>query len=102
MSKPSYRIIFNQARGLLMTVAETAHGQGKASGKTTASSSSNLPLAVIRLLTCFAWGLLVMAMTPVAYAQIVADPTAPGNQRPTVLAAPNNVPLVNLQTPSAA
>ncbi len=35
-------------------------------------------------------------------AQIVADPSAPGNQRPTVLAAPNGVPLVNIQTPSAA
>ncbi|MDR2241082.1 MAG: filamentous hemagglutinin N-terminal domain-containing protein, partial [Zoogloeaceae bacterium] len=37
-----------------------------------------------------------------AYAQIVADPGAPGNQRPTVLTAPNGVPLVNIQTPSAA
>lgn len=37
-----------------------------------------------------------------ASAQIVADPAAPATQRPTVLAAPNNVPLVNIQTPSAA
>jgi len=37
-----------------------------------------------------------------AAAQIRADPSAPGNQRPTVLLAPNGVPLVNIQTPSAA
>ncbi len=38
----------------------------------------------------------------VSHAQIIADPTAAGNQQPTVLAAPNHVPLVNIQTPSAA
>ena len=37
-----------------------------------------------------------------AIAQIRSDPSAPGNQRPTVLLAPNSVPLVNIQTPSAA
>ncbi|MCU0941034.1 MAG: filamentous hemagglutinin N-terminal domain-containing protein, partial [Hydrogenophaga sp.] len=37
-----------------------------------------------------------------AWAQIVADPTAPGAQRPTVLTAPNGVQLVNITTPSAA
>ena len=37
-----------------------------------------------------------------AVAQIKADPTAPGNQRPTVLVAPNGVPVVNIQTPSTA
>jgi filamentous hemagglutinin len=37
-----------------------------------------------------------------AIAQIRSDPSAPGNQRPTVLLAPNGVPLVNIQTPSAA
>ena len=37
-----------------------------------------------------------------AIAQIRSDPSASGNQRPTVLLAPNGVPLVNIQTPSAA
>ncbi|NBY34064.1 MAG: filamentous hemagglutinin N-terminal domain-containing protein, partial [Betaproteobacteria bacterium] len=47
--------------------------------------------------------LLASALTsPTALAQIRADPSAPGNQRPTVLLAPNGVPLVNIQTPSAA
>ncbi|MDB5820530.1 MAG: putative hemagglutinin-related protein, partial [Rhizobacter sp.] len=37
-----------------------------------------------------------------ADAQIVADPLAPRLQQPTVLQAGNGVPLVNIQTPSAA
>lgn len=37
-----------------------------------------------------------------AWPQIVADPSAPGRQRPTVLSAGNGVALVNIQTPSAA
>jgi len=45
---------------------------------------------------------LAIALQGTAQAQIVADPQAPGAQRPTVLSAPNGVPLVNIQTPSAA
>ncbi|WP_337178460.1 filamentous hemagglutinin N-terminal domain-containing protein [Hydrogenophaga borbori] len=37
-----------------------------------------------------------------AWPQIVADPGAPGRQRPTVLPAGQGVALVNIQTPSAA
>lgn len=46
--------------------------------------------------------LLALAAVRPAAAQIVADPAAPGNQQPTILQAPNGVPLVNIQTPSAA
>jgi filamentous hemagglutinin len=35
-------------------------------------------------------------------AQVIADPTAPANQRPTVLSDSSGRPLVNIQTPSAA
>jgi filamentous hemagglutinin len=52
------------------------------------------------------WALALAVSSPLtspqAWAQIVADPSAPGNQRPTVLTAPNGVPLVNITTPSAA
>ncbi|HSX92520.1 MAG TPA: hypothetical protein VLG41_06345, partial [Hydrogenophaga sp.] len=52
------------------------------------------------------WAVVLVLSSPLtspqAWAQIVADPTAPGNQRPTVLTAPNGVPLVNITTPSAA
>ncbi|RZL90286.1 MAG: hypothetical protein EOP82_16175 [Variovorax sp.] len=43
----------------------------------------------------------ILALSP-AQAQIAGDRTAPGHLRPTVLVAPNGVPLINIQTPSAA
>lgn len=48
-----------------------------------------------------AWGLLTV-LPSAAQAQIIADPNAPGGQRPTITNASNGVPLVNIQTPSAA
>lgn len=108
MNKQCYRIVFNKARGLLMAVAETAASQGKTSAETTGHAGVAPPLngavfrATARAVTrglWMAWG--VVAFTA-AQAQIAADPGAPGNQRPTVLVAPNGVPLVNIQTPSAA
>jgi len=52
-----------------------------------------------RLLT--ALGMVALLGQPVQ-AQIVADPGAPGAQQPIVTQAANGVPLVNIQTPSAA
>ncbi|HEX8989896.1 MAG TPA: filamentous hemagglutinin N-terminal domain-containing protein, partial [Rhodocyclaceae bacterium] len=52
--------------------------------------------AHLRLVVLLAWPSLAVQ------AQIVADPGAPANQRPTLLKAANGVPLVNIQTPSAA
>ena len=54
----------------------------------------------MRLALALALGQAIIV--PFAHGQVVADPGAPGNQRPTVLQAPNGVPLVNIQTPSAA
>ncbi|WPB56633.1 DUF637 domain-containing protein [Xylophilus sp. GOD-11R] len=87
MNKQLHRIIFNAARGQHMAVAETAPSHQ--SPGTRSSTSRPAVLAVC---------LLVLP----AQAQITADPAAPGGQRPTVLLAPNGVPLVNIQTPSAA
>ncbi|WP_298312990.1 filamentous hemagglutinin N-terminal domain-containing protein, partial [Propionivibrio sp.] len=42
------------------------------------------------------------ALMPLASAQIVAYKAAPASQQPTVLTAGNGVPLINIQTPSAA
>lgn len=104
MNKNCYRIIFNKARGLLMAVAETTSGQVKSSGATSVSSSSNHSslIAAINPLAFFVWILFGLVITPAAHAQIVADPGVAANQRATVLVAPNNVTLVNIQTPSAA
>jgi len=52
-----------------------------------------------------AWLTLIsfLGQTTISVADgIVADPSAPASQRPTVLNAANGVPQVNIQTPSAA
>ncbi len=106
MNKHLHRIIFNAARGQRMVVSEVAssHGcgggdTGQAQFLTSAFGCLNQWLSPIALATgalaASAWYLPV-------HAQITADPKAPGNQRPTVLPAANGVPVVNIQTPSAA
>ncbi|WP_028319365.1 hemagglutinin repeat-containing protein, partial [Desulfobulbus elongatus] len=108
MNRHCYRIIFNRQRGLLMVVAEIVPGRGKAGGnarKTRARSVSSRHgawAALMPVVRAAVGTMLALGCCSVAQARIVADPAAPGNQRPTVLAAPNNVPLVNIQTPSKA
>ncbi|RYF35675.1 MAG: hypothetical protein EOO25_22195 [Comamonadaceae bacterium] len=124
MNKNLYRIVFNQQRGQLMVVAETAaaHGGG-ASGETSgqpgrgvgeevrageglASDKGTGPARLRPLPRLLALGLGLMALlTPAlqpAHAQIVADRNAPGGQRPTILGTANGLPQVNIQAPSAA
>lgn len=87
MNKHLHRIVFSAARGMCMAVQETAMSAGKATGATSAVVATALA------------GLLAVAPAP---AQIVGAPGVAPNLRPTVLVAPNGVPLVNIQTPSAA
>lgn len=84
MNRSHHRTVFNAARGACMAVAECARSLGKTSTCTVAA-------AAVSLLVCLP-----------LQAQISADRTAPGNLRPTVLSAPNGVPLINITTPSAA
>ncbi|AVQ83997.1 two-partner secretion domain-containing protein [Variovorax sp. PMC12] len=86
MNRHLHRIIFNAARGMRMVVQETATSIGKGASKGT--------VAAVAL-----FGLLLAGAVR---AQIVGAPNVPGHLRPTVLVAPNGVPLVNIQTPSAA
>ncbi|MGJ7488483.1 filamentous hemagglutinin N-terminal domain-containing protein [Variovorax sp. LT2P21] len=96
MNKHLHRIVFNAARGLRMVVQETARSTGRGARKATSGGAGASSAAVS--VAALAGAL----MSAPLHAQIVADPGAPGGQRPTVLAAPNGVPLVNIQTPSAA
>jgi len=77
MNRNSHRVIFSKARGLWMAVRETA------------PCSRAGPACALLL------------AAPVAWAQIMADPAAPGHLRPTVLQSANGTPTVNIQTPSA-
>lgn len=91
MNKRCYQLIFNAARGCMMAVAESAYRMGRTGDPVNAVGVVGTALAASAL-----------ALPILAQAQIRADPIAPGAQRPTVLAAPNGTPLVNIQTPSAA
>ncbi|MEW5886541.1 MAG: filamentous hemagglutinin N-terminal domain-containing protein, partial [Pseudomonadota bacterium] len=98
MNKQRHRLVFNAARGGIVVVSEAARSGSKSSGMARGQGARRAAAS-----HCAA-GLLALSSMSAALvqAQIIADPSAPGSQRPTVLAAPNGVPLVNIQTPSAA
>jgi filamentous hemagglutinin len=87
MNKNLHRLVFCKARNARVAVQETATGSVKGSGATSAAVGT---------------ALAALLAAPLAQAQIVANPMAPGNLRPTVLAAPNGTPIVNVTSPSAA
>lgn len=107
MNKQLFRLVFNQARGQLMAVAESAssHSRGDGSRRRRklafdaepASFALNpLNLAIVLFVTG------TIGLVDVAQAQIVGDPNAAGNLRPVIGSAGNGVPLIQIQTPSAA
>lgn len=65
-----------------------------------ASSSVTLCLSPVALSIFMMCGQLWLSHA--AQADIMADPRAPANQRPVILETANGLPLVNIQTPSAA
>ena len=85
MNKLCFRLVFSAARGMRVAVGEVARSAGKTPGTT---SVVGLALAAL------------LASVP-APAQIRPDLTALPQQRPTVHAAPNGVPYVDITTPSA-
>lgn len=103
MNKHRYRIVFNQARGILMAVAETAssHSGGRPMGNSPAKGGGSRHRACLRPLA-FALGTAFGLVAWPATAQIVANQNAPANQQPTVLVTANGLPQVNIQTPNSA
>lgn len=105
MNKNLYRIVFNQARGLLMAVAEcvSSISKGAWTGARSEGGGSQHQWVTLRPLLFALWSVLGMVSCPgIVAAQIVADPGAPKNQQPNIGTTANGVPLVNIQTPSAA
>lgn len=106
MNQQRYRLVFNRHRGQLMAVSETAAAQGgpaaqRRDGPSPGSAPTGLGGLITRgalsgMLGLSLWG----GMGHAAQAQVVANPNAPGTQRPTVLSGPNQTPIINIQTPS--
>lgn len=101
MTKYRYQIVLNRSLSPFHAVVEIARQYRSGAGSD--ASAGGRFMAVVRPLNSALWMVFgQMALMPLAGAQILADPSAAGRQRPTVLEAPNGVPLVNVQTPSAA
>ncbi|WP_052689416.1 hemagglutinin repeat-containing protein, partial [Xanthomonas albilineans] len=97
-----YRLVFNRA----LRVWQVASEQVRRPAGGGLGGADAGPTRVTRLCWALCYVLGGVCVSTAAHAQslgrIVADPTAPGAQRPTVLNAGNGVPLVNITTPSAA
>lgn len=106
MNKHRYRLIFNRSRGLMMAVAEHVSAHNTAPG-TCAGHADPITtqwlanISPLRLSLMFMLGAAVIIATPV-HADIIADPAAPASQQPVISNTANGLPLVNIQTPSAA
>lgn len=103
MNKNLHRIVFNAKRGLRMVVQETAKSTGKGTSKATTGAGGPIAAGAAALAPMLVGAALAgMLSASPAQAQIVGAPNVPANLRPTVMVAPNGVPLINIQTPSAA
>jgi filamentous hemagglutinin len=99
MNKHLYCIVFNHALGLRQVVSELVRRPGRGASASEGMRTANVRPVSLGLWVAFGW----IGFASVATAgQIVGDPNAPGNQRPTVLGAQGSAPLINIQTPSAA
>ncbi|WP_420315514.1 filamentous hemagglutinin N-terminal domain-containing protein, partial [Acinetobacter bereziniae] len=115
MNKNRYRVIYSQARGMFIAVAEIVKSRTKTAGQshavgeieiediTGASSITYKKLnpvnfAVVSLLGA---AIYTLPMATIAESHIVADKSAPSSQQATILNTSNGLTQVNIQTPSA-
>ena len=97
MNKRLYRVVVNPCLGLLQVVSELTPRSGS-SGR---AGGQGRRLAPLRCISFAVWAALGWVSTVAfAGAQIVPDHAAPANQQPSVQAAANGVPVVEIQTPS--
>lgn len=99
MNQRCYRIVFNRARGQLMAVSEAV--RSSRCGAALGGSSRRRSSAGARIPPVLALSVLAMALSQ-AHAQVRASAVVPKSQQPVVLLTANKLPLVNIQTPSAA
>ena len=98
MNKQCYRIVFNQARQMLMVVCELAKHPVMSVARGDVVTAQACLATLKPLVWCCAlaagwvsWG---------AQAEIVADNSANGHQQPTIIAGANGTPQINIQTPN--
>ena len=107
MNKQCHKVIFNKTTGRMDVVSEIVSAQG---GATLASANEHPHPAWHHSITQFlikpvAFALMLSLGTAQilpAQAQVIADPSAPKSQQPTVLPTASGATQINIQTPSAA
>ncbi len=96
-----YRLVFNRALRVWQVASELVEGGGGLVGQVAGRQTAAVSPLGFALMCALGW----VSLVPVAAAQsvghIASDPNAPGRERPTVVTAPNGVPMVNITTPSA-
>ena len=107
MNQHIHKVIFNKTTGRMDVVSEIVSAQG---GATLASANEHPNPAWHHSITQFlikpvAFALMLSLGTAQilpAHAQVIADPSAPKSQQPTVLPTASGATQINIQTPSAA
>lgn len=86
------------------SAGKSASGERSCQPAHTSSSDTNIETnsSTLRALTALALALVIAAMPLHTIGQIIGDPKAPADQRPTILSDPQGRPLIHIQTPSTA
>ena len=103
MNRYCYKTIYSKTLQRIVVVAEHARGEGKAGrGNITTYPIADSFCALRQLSWRIALATGSLLILPLAQAQIVADPQAPREHQPQVLLSTEQLPQVDIQTPSAA
>lgn len=97
-----YRLVFNRALRVWQVASELVKGGGGLVGHVPGRQSAALSPLGFALMCSLGWVSLATPALAQSDARIISDPNAPGRERPTMVTAPNGVPMVNITTPSAA
>ncbi|EBR1116737.1 filamentous hemagglutinin, partial [Salmonella enterica] len=107
MNRLRYRVIFSQARAMLMVVPDIARaGRAAIAGRSMKRSSpcvdtfpARLSLSVLSFAIMVAGGLV--SVSAEARSVIHRETSAPGKQQPNILTTANGLPQIDIQTPGA-
>lgn len=109
MNKHFYKTIFSKTRGEMIAVAENVSAAGQTSTNNNKTveleadmsvSEKSLSLKVLSFSLMLITGTALISSPETAQANVIADPNAAGNQRPTIMNSANGTTQVNIQTPT--